>query len=102
MKHFFLQHTISRLEMFLVAGTVSALNQGYFLVAGALGLATLFASTAATGYMKQLWVELHEVHVDIRDRYMALLNYTGWDDKAVQRQMAIDKVLEAQHDVDDA
>lgn len=102
MKHFFLRHTISRLEMFLVTGAVSALSQGHFLVAGAFGLAALLASTAAMGYMKQLWAELHEVHVDIRDRYMALLNYTGWDDKAVQRQMAIDKVLEAQHDVDDA
>ena len=41
--------------------------------------------------VQQHFQMIREATEDLHDRYEALLQYTEWDDKAVRRQMAIDR-----------
>lgn len=96
MTTYFLDHTISRAEMFFVVCAVTAFTHEHYGLMVTFIVLALIVAVKSNRFVR-LDQEASEAAVDeIVGRYRALLKYTGWDDRAVVRQMKIDKTQEAQ------
>ena len=98
MIHVLFSPDISRAEALGMAVLVGGLVANDYVTIGA-GFAVMLISFIFRRHIadntirgvRQHFQMIQEATEDLHDRYEALLRYTEWDDKAVRRQMAIDR-----------